>query len=119
MALQISGNCIVCDACLGQCPVNAIMSDEMNSLSNRYYIYPEKCVECVGIYETPQCAEICPVEGCITWDMPFTAPHILHFKQADYALTPRKKPYREKPYRKEITLPWRQMKKALFTGRID
>ena len=36
-------------------------------------INPDKCVECVDHHDEPACATACPTEGCITWDMPFTA----------------------------------------------
>ena len=30
-----------------------------------YYISPDKCTECMGFHETPQCAEVCPVDCCV------------------------------------------------------
>ena len=30
-----------------------------------YYIVPEKCTECVGFHEEPQCAAVCPVDCCV------------------------------------------------------
>jgi ferredoxin len=33
-----------------------------------YYVYSDKCVECVGHHDEPACATACPTEGCITWD---------------------------------------------------
>ncbi|WP_185855953.1 4Fe-4S binding protein [Blattabacterium cuenoti] len=30
-----------------------------------YFIVSEKCTECVGFYEEPQCAMICPVNCCV------------------------------------------------------
>jgi ferredoxin len=32
-----------------------------------YEIDPNKCTECVGHYDTPQCVEVCPVD-CIPKD---------------------------------------------------
>ncbi|MCF6172980.1 MAG: ferredoxin, partial [Campylobacteraceae bacterium] len=32
-----------------------------------YYVYPDKCVECVGHHDEPACAAACPTEGCIVW----------------------------------------------------
>ncbi|MDP1997301.1 MAG: ferredoxin, partial [Gallionella sp.] len=32
-----------------------------------YIIDPDKCTECVGHYDTPQCVEVCPVD-CIPKD---------------------------------------------------
>jgi len=80
MAVIIDDKCITCDACLQVCPVNAIVDDMHNPLGeSRYYVQPEKCVECVGIYDDPQCAAICPSIGTITWDMPFTPEFEEHF----------------------------------------
>jgi len=28
-------------------------------------IDPDKCTECVGNSESPQCAEVCPVDACV------------------------------------------------------
>ncbi|MDO9305223.1 MAG: 4Fe-4S dicluster domain-containing protein, partial [Sulfuricurvum sp.] len=71
MSVIIDDTCITCDACLQQCPVNAIVDDTQSPMGNkRYYVQPEKCIECVGVYDDPQCAAICPSIGCITWDMP-------------------------------------------------
>jgi ferredoxin len=30
-----------------------------------YYIVPDKCTECQGFHEEPQCAAVCPVDCCI------------------------------------------------------
>ena len=62
MALIITDECINCDVCEPECPNDAISQGEII-----YYIDPEKCTECVGHYETPQCAEVCPVD-CIPLD---------------------------------------------------
>jgi ferredoxin len=59
MALMITDECINCDVCEPECPNEAISpGDEI------YEINPERCTECVGHFETPQCLEVCPVE-CI------------------------------------------------------
>ncbi|MCX7175032.1 MAG: YfhL family 4Fe-4S dicluster ferredoxin [Proteobacteria bacterium] len=59
MALMITDECINCDVCEPECPNNAIsQGDEI------YQIDPEKCTECVGHFDTPQCVEVCPVD-CI------------------------------------------------------
>jgi len=35
-------------------------------ISNDYYfIVPDKCTECVGFHEEPQCAAVCPVDCCV------------------------------------------------------
>lgn len=30
-----------------------------------YYIVTDKCTECVGFFDEPQCAAVCPVDCCI------------------------------------------------------
>ena len=30
-----------------------------------YYIVTDKCTECIGFHEEPQCAEVCPVDCCV------------------------------------------------------
>ncbi len=59
MALMITDECINCDVCEPACPNNAIsMGEEF------YQIAPDKCTECVGHHEEPQCVALCPV-ACI------------------------------------------------------
>jgi len=59
MALTITEECINCDVCEPQCPNTAIyMGEEI------YEIDPNRCTECVGHFDEPQCQVICPVE-CI------------------------------------------------------
>ena len=59
MALIITDECINCDCCEPECPNEAI------SMGPEYYIIdPNRCTECVGHFDEPQCAQICPVE-CI------------------------------------------------------
>ncbi len=59
MALMITDECINCNVCEPECPNNAISQGE-----EIYVINPDKCTECVGHYDTPQCVEVCPVD-CI------------------------------------------------------
>ena len=59
MALMITDECINCDVCEPECPNNAISQG-----ADTYQIDPDKCTECVGHYDTPQCREVCPVD-CI------------------------------------------------------
>jgi ferredoxin len=75
MAVMITDLCINCDACIEVCPVGAIVSEGDSPRGDWEYTYvkPEKCIECVGHAETPACAAECPTEGCIVWDMPYTA----------------------------------------------
>ena len=93
MAIIITDECINCGACEPECPNNAIyeggvewaMSDgttvqgafvletgnevdaeaQNNPVADDfYYIVPDKCTECVGFHEEPQCAAVCPVDCC-------------------------------------------------------
>jgi len=59
MALMITAECINCDVCEPECPNAAISMGE-----EHYDIDPEKCTECVGHFDEPQCVQICPV-ACI------------------------------------------------------
>jgi ferredoxin len=59
MALMITDECINCDVCEPECPNDAISQGE-----DIYIIDPNKCTECVGHFDTPQCREVCPVD-CI------------------------------------------------------
>ncbi len=94
MAIMITDECINCGACEPECPNNAIYeggvewaiadgtsvtgsytlgdgrtvdaSDLQNPISDDYYyITPDKCTECVGFHEEPQCAAVCPVDCCV------------------------------------------------------
>jgi len=93
MAIKITDECINCGACEPECPNNAIYEAgaewawaDGNSLSGTvtidgetvdaaqrhapvsndvYYIVTEKCTECVGFHEEPQCAAVCPVDCCV------------------------------------------------------
>ena len=59
MALMITDDCINCDVCEPECPNDAIsMGAEI------YEIDPNKCTECVGHFDEPTCAVLCPV-ACI------------------------------------------------------
>ena len=57
--LMITDECINCDVCEPECPNDAIYQGD-----TIYVIDPNKCTECVGHYDTPQCVEVCPVD-CI------------------------------------------------------
>jgi ferredoxin len=59
MALMITDECINCDVCEPECPNGAISQG-----AEIYVIDPEKCTECVGHFDRPQCVEVCPVD-CI------------------------------------------------------
>lgn len=80
MAVKITDSCINCDACIDECPATAIVTADESPLEDGEFTYvkPEKCIECVD-GSMPKCAEACPTEGCIVWDMPYTAEHNDHF----------------------------------------
>jgi ferredoxin len=59
MALTITDDCINCAACEPECPNDAISQDGL-----LFVIDPDKCTECVGFFNEPQCVPVCPVE-CI------------------------------------------------------
>lgn len=85
MAVMIGDTCINCAACIDECPVEAIVDEDDNPTGEEYYyVYPDKCVECVGHHDEPACATACPTEGCITWDMPFTTENKEHFAGGNY-----------------------------------
>jgi len=85
MAVIINDTCINCAACIDECPVEAIVDEDDNPTGEEYYyVYPDKCVECVDHFDTPPCTEACPTEDCITWDMPFTADHKEFFAGTNY-----------------------------------
>ena len=50
MAYKISGECISCGACVGGCPVEAIVEG-----ADQYEIDASKCIDCGA------CVDACPV----------------------------------------------------------
>ena len=57
----ISSQCTACSACEPECPNNAIREKD-----GTFIIEPEKCTECIGYFDDPQCVAVCPVENtCI------------------------------------------------------
>lgn len=94
MAIMITDECINCGACEPECPNNAIYeggvewkmsegtgltgkykleTDEVVDVNapqvpvyeDYYFIVADKCTECVGFHEEPQCAAVCPVDCCV------------------------------------------------------
>lgn len=86
MAIKITEECINCGACEPECPNTAIYeggsewamagktygendaapSGATGFFANDYfYIVPDKCTECVGFHDEPQCAAVCPVDCCV------------------------------------------------------
>ncbi len=54
VSYRITEECIICGACLPECPEQAITEG-----ADRYIIDPEKCSDCGN------CAEVCPVGACL------------------------------------------------------
>ncbi len=94
MAIFITDDCINCGVCEPECPNNAIYAEgqswdyaegtslvgdvvlpngkQVNSEEIQepvseefYFIVPDKCTECQGFHEEPQCAVVCPVDCCL------------------------------------------------------
>ena len=95
MAIKITDECINCGACEPECPNNAIYeggaewrfsdgtslkgnytgrnsnievdAEELNEPVDMdiYYIVTDKCTECKGFHDEPQCAAVCPVDCCV------------------------------------------------------
>ncbi|WP_420551540.1 4Fe-4S dicluster domain-containing protein [Tenacibaculum aiptasiae] len=94
MAIIITDECINCGACEPECPNTAIYegasdwnynegtslngniqllngteidaNEDQEPISDEYYfIIPDKCTECKGFHEEPQCAAVCPVDCCV------------------------------------------------------
>jgi len=54
-------NCSTCSACESACPNEAI-----SFKGGGFKINPDKCTECIGFFDEPQCVSVCPVpKTCI------------------------------------------------------
>ena len=111
MAIKITDECINCGACEPECPNNAIYdagqawkfsegtnlkgiidfgegetlnADEAQSaISDEvYYIVSDKCTECKGFHDEPQCAAVCPVDCCVPDDNHVESVEILLNRQS-------------------------------------
>jgi ferredoxin len=111
VAVRITDSCINCDACIDECPATAIVSADASPLADAEFTYvkPEKCIECVDA-AVPKCADVCPTEGCIVWDMPYTESFNDHFVESDdYVIRVHKKKgllsplVAPRPFREAIT----------------
>jgi len=60
MAYKVTEDCISCGACEAECKNQAISEG-----ATIYIIDPAKCTECVGNFDSPKCAEVCPVDACV------------------------------------------------------
>ncbi|EAJ6520720.1 ferredoxin [Campylobacter jejuni] len=71
MAVKITDICIACGSCIDECPVSAIVDDANNPEGeDRYYVYANKCVECVGHNDQPACASACIVWSAVESGQP-------------------------------------------------
>jgi ferredoxin len=108
MAVLITDTCINCDACIDECPATAIVSADESPLEGGEYTYvkPEKCIECVDA-AVPKCADVCPTEGCIVWDMPYIPEYNDYYVSSDrYVIREHKKKGLMSP---EVNpMPWRE-----------
>ena len=62
MALMIIENCTACDACVLDCP-----NDAISEADPIYVVNSLLCTECVGAEDEPQCILVCPAD-CIIND---------------------------------------------------
>jgi ferredoxin len=60
VSIKITNECINCGACAPECPNHAIYEGR-----DIYFIVRDKCTECVGFYDEPQCMAVCPVDCCV------------------------------------------------------
>ena len=116
MAVLITDTCINCDSCIDECPATAIVSADDSPLAYGEYTYvkPEKCIECVDS-AVPKCADVCPTEDCIVWDMPYTEEFNEHYTLSDeYVIRVHKRKglmspaQNPKPFRENISIEDRQ-----------
>lgn len=111
MAIIITDECINCGACEPECPNTAIYegfddwrfsegtdlegivvlpngkevdADRIQEPINEeiYYIVPDKCTECKGFHDVPQCAAVCPVDCCIPDENHVESEEVLLAKQS-------------------------------------
>jgi len=81
---MITDVCINCDACIEECPATAIVTADESPLEDGEFTYvkPEKCIECVDT-TVPKCADVCPTEGAIVWDMPYTEEYDAYYLEGN------------------------------------
>ncbi len=59
----VSSSCTGCSACEPECPNQAIVEK-----NGTFLIKPEKCTECIGHFDEPQCVAACPVDKTVIID---------------------------------------------------
>ncbi|MCX8049192.1 MAG: 4Fe-4S binding protein [Methylohalobius sp.] len=60
----VADNCTGCSACEPECPNKAIYETP----DGLFAIDPNKCTECIGFYDEPQCVAVCPIEDTCVID---------------------------------------------------
>jgi ferredoxin len=60
VAYKIIDTCINCGACESECPNQAISQGDPI-----FVIDPNRCTECVGYFDSPQCVAVCPNESVL------------------------------------------------------
>lgn len=78
MAYKITEECINCGACEPECPNSSIYeggaswekdgitgTDGAFFSNDYYYIHVDKCTECQGFHDEPQCVSVCPVDAVV------------------------------------------------------
>lgn len=112
MSVLIIDTCINCDLCIDECPATAIVNADETPLLDGIisYVKPEKCIECVDS-SVPKCADVCPTEGSIVWDMPYIEEYNEYFIKNDtYVIRKHKKKgllsplVSPRPFREKITI---------------
>jgi ferredoxin len=58
VAYKISDECLSCGVCEPECPNQAISMGDVH-----FVIDPDRCTECVGFFDQPQCVSVCPNES--------------------------------------------------------
>ena len=62
----VASQCTSCTACEAECPNEAISEG-----GGAFIIDPDKCTECLGHFETPQCVAVCPIDDTCVIDTKF------------------------------------------------
>ena len=127
MSVIITELCINCDACIDECPAMAIVS-AVDCDREKTYVKPELCIECVDA-TSPKCADVCPTEGAIAWDLAYTEANNDYFQKGNedgtYAIRTHKTKglmlpsVKEKPFRENIPEAYRTDHKAVDVAEMN